>query len=308
MAIDLNTAKILVSARRAGAEFTRTLTLGKQWLWIDLNRKSVRSLFLQYGLLAPDIDIDLTNSDAFFSLLGAQKVDALDASNYEDASIIHDLNDPLPPSLRAQYDLVFDGGTLEHVFNFPVAIRNAMEAVRIGGHLLLHTPTNNYCGHGFYQFSPELFYRVLTQENGFKIERMIAYSIFPGSKWYEVADPAQSRCRVEIRYDPHRVILLVLAKRTHEAEIFKTKPQQSDYVAAWQQPAQQIAAWRPAQSVITSQTFTARLVNSWRSGWLPYALALRWLALFKCHALANSLQNRRVSRKFQPELFRPVDS
>ena len=63
-----------------------------------------------------------------------------------------------------QFDVVYDGGTLEHVFNFPVALRNAMELLRPGGRLFtIHTCANNLCGHGFYQFSRELFYRTLSQ-------------------------------------------------------------------------------------------------------------------------------------------------
>jgi 2-polyprenyl-3-methyl-5-hydroxy-6-metoxy-1,4-benzoquinol methylase len=53
---------------------------------------------------------------------------------------------------------VFDGGTLEHIFDYPTAIKNCMKMVKPGGHLLLTTPANNWFGHGFYQFSPELFY------------------------------------------------------------------------------------------------------------------------------------------------------
>jgi len=78
---------------------------------------------------------------------------------------------------------VIDGGTLEHVFNFPVAIKNAMQMVRAGGRLSLSPPANNYFGHGFYQFSPELFYRVLSAEKRVPLERMIALvddGDFPG--------------------------------------------------------------------------------------------------------------------------------
>jgi hypothetical protein len=297
MGIDSNTAKFLISARATGVEFTRTLTLGKQWLLVD--RESMRSLFQQYGSVPPDLDTALANgAEGFFSILGAQKVDSLDASSYEGASLIHDLNEPLPPLHKGQYDLVFDGGTLEHVFNFPVAIRNAMEAVRIGGHLFLHTPTNNYCGHGFYQFSPELFYRALSDENGFKIERMIAFSKFQGSQWYEVEDPARLKCRVEIRHDAHQVLLLVLAKRTHAREIFKTMPQQSDYVIMWQ---------RHPESESAKQSFMARLVNARRDGRLLHALVLRCLTFTKSPALIDTWTNRRQSKKLQPHLFRPVD-
>jgi hypothetical protein len=231
-------------------------------------------------------------------MIGAQKVDSLDASDFEGATIIHDLNEPMPHCYKDRYDVVFDGGTLEHVFNFPVALRNAMEAVKIGGHLILLTPTNNYCGHGFYQFSPELFYRALSEENGYKVEKMIAFSVFQGAKWYEVADPAKCRCRVEIRHDAHQVALLILAKRTHPAEVFKVKPQQSDYAVLWQ---------REVGKHVEKVSFRSRLVEAWRSGRLPYGLLFRVLGSMKLYGLAEGLGNHRWSRRHQPEFFRRVE-
>ena len=38
-----------------------------------------------------------------------------------------------------------------------------------GGVLYIATPANNHCGHGFYQFSPELFFSLLSPKNGFEI-------------------------------------------------------------------------------------------------------------------------------------------
>jgi hypothetical protein len=134
-----------------------------------------------------------------------------------------------------------DGGTLEHVFHYPTALKNAMEMVKVGGRLFLITPTNNYCGHGFFQFSPELFYRTLLPENGFVVERMIAFQAEPGSQWYEVTDPAALRKRV-IMVTSAPVLLMVRARRTHEAEIFATTPQQSDYAGAWDRSGAEAAA------------------------------------------------------------------
>lgn len=95
--------------------------------------------------------------------LGAGNVSSCDFSGYEKATLIHDLNVPIGPEWHERFDMVIDGGTLEHVFNFPVAIANCMNLVKTGGHLLLFSPSNNMCGHGFYQFSPELFFRVLAK-------------------------------------------------------------------------------------------------------------------------------------------------
>jgi hypothetical protein len=90
----------------------------------------------------------------------------------------------------------------------------------------------------------------------------------------------------EIRHDPHQVCLLVLAKRTREPKIFKTTPQQSDYVAAWQgQP----------DIEIRKQPLLAPFLNAWRDSWLSYALVLRFLKLTQSDALIDAWQNRRYS-------------
>jgi hypothetical protein len=227
----------LVWCRSDGVSFERTLTLGRQGL--DAKGLTLESLFPLYGLSPRTVKVG-PYSDGLFKALGAKDITAVDASDFEGATLVHDMNLPLPRQWYQQFDTVFDGGSLEHIFNFPIAIRNCMEAVKVGGDLILHTPTNNYSGHGFYQFSPELFYRVLSPENGFRIERMIAFEFYPsfpgfiGSQWYEVVvDPKETGGRLNITSDHHRIILLVRARRILEAEIFRTPPQQSDYAAAW---------------------------------------------------------------------------
>lgn len=57
-------------------------------------------------------------------------------------------------ALAGQFDLVIDGGTLEHVFSLPVAVANLMFLARKGGHILSANLANKLCGHGFYQFTP----------------------------------------------------------------------------------------------------------------------------------------------------------
>jgi hypothetical protein len=141
------------------------------------------------------------------------------------------LNTPIAPELRERFDVVYDGGTLEHVFNFPVALQNCMELTRVGGHVFIHTVTNNYCGHGFYQFSPELFFRAFSALNGFAVERMVLHAIGPYGRWYEVSDPEQIRSRVElITFCPMQ--LLIHAKRIAVLDL-ATPPQQSDFVPRW---------------------------------------------------------------------------
>jgi hypothetical protein len=117
------------------------------------------------------------------------------------------------------------------VFNVPAALKNCMQLVKPQGRFVSVTVPNNWCGHGFYQFSPELFYRTLSPDNGFSIVEMYVADL-EGRRVYEVVDPAAARARVQLRTS-EPVLLLVHARRDAVRDVFATTPQQSDYVAEW---------------------------------------------------------------------------
>jgi hypothetical protein len=142
-----------------GINFESTLQVGRQQLYF-----SYEKLGLKRGNFA----------EPFFQYLGAKKVDSLDYSDFEQASIIHDMNLPINEKFKEHFSVVIDGGTLEHVFNYPVAVKNCMEMVKIGGHLILATPGNNWLEHGLYQFSPNLFFSLLREQHGFAETQIFA--------------------------------------------------------------------------------------------------------------------------------------
>lgn len=77
--------------------------------------------------ISPSVQMPHTAwADEFLKALGATQIEYIDNSAYEGATIIQDLGDPVPLNLHNGFDFVFDGGTLEHVFNFPVGIQNCM--------------------------------------------------------------------------------------------------------------------------------------------------------------------------------------
>ncbi len=234
MGLDINAVQFLIAARKRGARFGRTLMLGRQSL--NVFPAAMVAVLERNGLPAEKFKTpgpECAYAEPFFEALGAAQVDSLDHSGFEGAQFVHDLNQPVPSAWKAQFDAVMDGGTLEHVFNFPTGLRNAMELVRQDGRLFFHTCVNNLCGHGFYQFSPELFYRALSAVNGFELERMVIHRVGPYGSWYEVADPDVIRSRVElITFTPMH--LLVQARRAGIREIFAQAPQQSDYTVLWQ--------------------------------------------------------------------------
>lgn len=169
-------------------------------------------------------------AEGLFKTLGAKKVDAIDASIYENASIIHDMNESIPDHYKEKYDVVVDSGTLEHVFNFPQAIKNCMEITAVGGHFIGIYPCNNFFGHGFYQFSSEIFYRVLSQENGFEIKDVVVFVDEPNGAFYSIPDTSEKHHRITLE-NSKPVLLYVVAKRLEKKLILIKNPQQMDYAA-----------------------------------------------------------------------------
>jgi SAM-dependent methyltransferase len=165
-------------------------------------------------------------------LLGALTVDSLDFSDYEQATIVHDINERVADALKERFSCVFDGGTLEHVFDFPRAIRNAMEMVAVGGHFLGVGPVNNLPGHGFYQFSPELYFRIFSEQNGFVLEEVSVCEARRNAPFYRIDDPMKIGRRVQFT-NSKPAYVMVRARRLRRAAIFKTVPQQTYYETAW---------------------------------------------------------------------------
>lgn len=236
MGLDINTTKFLLYSKTQGVSFAKTATIGRLKLLLD--EKSLRKNLINcgYSVRKDEVKRLLNESNGyaepFLKILGANEICSFDASNYEFATNIHDFNLPIDGSLKNRFTVVLDGGTLEHIFNFPLAIKNYMEMIEVGGHFLCIIPANNFLGHGFYQFSPELFFRIFSTMNGFKIVRMIVYEESLRAQFFEVTDPEAIKQRVEI-VNARPTYLLIIANKVESVPIFVTNPQQSDYVEMW---------------------------------------------------------------------------
>jgi SAM-dependent methyltransferase len=260
MGVTILNALALLEARAEGASFERTLTLGRLASFL-----SPRDLARIARALPPESAFakaiargeSPTFMDDLFRAMGAREVETLDVSAFEGATIVHDLNQPLPEALHGRFDAVVDGGTLEHVFNVPVAMKNSMDAVAPGGRFYASLPANNYCGHGFYQFSAVFFYRVFSPQNGFTLEKLLVGRAWAHGRWldgpaFDVTDPNVMRERVNIGGDGG-LLFLVQARKDAAATVFATWPQQSDYSAQWAQGGD-APAMRPAASAVGLMT------------------------------------------------------
>lgn len=118
----------------------------------------------------------------FFLRLGFEGVDALDVSDYEGADIVDDLNDPGVSDRHTQrYDLIYDTGTIEHIFDAPTALRTIVRMLNVGGVVVHASPANGFMDHGFWQLSPDLF-RTFYQTAGFRILTSALYVLSANPK------------------------------------------------------------------------------------------------------------------------------
>ena len=271
MGLDTASVKFICAAKSFGVDFTDTLMIGRQsMLLTSVTLQRVFSL-LNINRNADEFLREHSYGEALFSLMGAKNVSSLDHSSYEDATIIHDLNLPISADLRGRYSVVYDGGTLEHVFNVPQALKNCMEMVRVGGHFLQVNVANNFMGHGFWQFSPDLIFRAFSAANGYQVEAVFLHEVLPGAgwvcrndAWYKVADPEEIQQRVELS-NAFSTYILTIARRVTDKEVFAQLPQQSHYVAAWEQHAKEKIE---SASVPNSRDLDSRVIGprrSWRS-------------------------------------------
>jgi hypothetical protein len=241
MGLDTASLRFLFGARARGARFDETAMLGRQS--IRIGAPALQAIFDEAGVAA-DAAAVVGEAGGYgepiYRLLGARDVSSIDASNYEGATHLHDMNEPIPGALRERFSVVHDGGTLEHVFHFPQAMKNAMEMVSVGGHFIQVTVANNFMGHGLYQFSPELLFAIFSEENGFVVDAMLLHEVVPHGRWVRVLDPSRWARRVEL-VNHRRTFILTLAKKIARRDVFRTTPQQRYYEAIWRRDAQQAA-------------------------------------------------------------------
>jgi hypothetical protein len=206
-------------------DFDQTVTIGRQELHVA--ESSVRDAFALSSEYKNDKYCDRLLRDQF----GADQVDSIDFSEYEDASIVHDMNLPLPEHVERRYDTVIDGGCLEHIFNVPQALLNCSKFCKPGAQILHMLPASNCCGHGFWQFSPELFFSLYSDRNGYSDTEVFLADLSKTSKWFRVKPPAPGE-----RINVHSISEAYVLVRTvlKESNFNHSGVQQSDYAFEWE--------------------------------------------------------------------------
>lgn len=235
MGIDNAAAKMLLLLRNEpGIDFSKTIILGRQHNYVGpFLRRAIQNNF---GLSRKSLPLASEYADEFLEVLGIVKPAILDVSNYEGATILHDLNTPIPTELKHKFCTVIDIGASEHVYNIPQALQNLKDLCATNGHLLIISPANNWLGHGFYQFSPELFFRAFDVPSGFEIRNLFLIKLkLSGDIWYELTDPKSVGRRGTIITKRPCFIALIATKVSSGTT--QAQPQQSDYESAWAAPS-----------------------------------------------------------------------
>lgn len=224
MGIDFHALNFLCYASKA-APFGDVLTIGRQWLYAPLRQIQRRFPHATAAISEKYCEELLTRC------FQAQQVESIDVSAYEQATIIHDLNHVIPDKLVKRFDTIIDCGSSEHIFDIAQVFRNYGAMARPGAQLLHVLPTNNFCGHGFWQISPELFFSLYSPVNGFRDTEVFVARVDSRSRWFRVRRPPGGQ-RVNI---VSKSPLHVLARtfRTDDPLPLVLKPQQSDYVHLW---------------------------------------------------------------------------
>ncbi len=232
MGINTQTALWLAALREQGVDFSSTVTLGRQ-TWSG-DAPTLRSGLIELGISPPREDRLRSPdgwSDHYLRWLGAERLSALDTSDYEGADLLADLNRPLPD--LPEHSVVLDGGTIEHVADVFTAFSGAMSLVAPGGHLLSVNPTNGESGHGFYQFSPSLYWGLYSQANGFQVDSMLIDHNGLIRRWYSVREPQRRADRVGWNRAGVSYLYVVASKSAEPTEV--AAPQQDDYQVQWEQ-------------------------------------------------------------------------
>ena len=117
-----------------------------------------------------DRQSDRAHISDVFRMLGFAGADTVDFSNAESPDILHNLSEPIPDGLRAQYEMVFDIGVVEHVCDIFQALCNCMQMVKPGGTVMHIVPLHGWHNMTYFNFQP-MFFQEVYAANGFEPTR-----------------------------------------------------------------------------------------------------------------------------------------
>ena len=119
--------------------------LGRQTVYLTVEGavKLIRACGVEPQKTSVELDVQTRGAAAlqseyisdrmFFSMLGVEKIVAIDYTNYEGAEVIIDLNVPLPDLHVGSIDFLFGGSVLDNIFDPATYMINVSKLLRTGG-------------------------------------------------------------------------------------------------------------------------------------------------------------------------------
>jgi hypothetical protein len=262
MGFNLSNAKLLHYYQSTyKIDFSQVLTIGNQsyrvplsWINRSLSRNPILARLKYVKSLREFIEILIGNEIS---------IDSIDYSDYQKASIIHDLNVKITPGFNELYTFIYDGGSGEHIFDVKSFISNLKLMLKVDGYIYLSHPTNSNNGHGLYQFSPDFYYSVFCEENGFEIIDISYYNMF-SNKSYNIPNPIDIKHRVTIPTLAPAYIN-VLVRKINNTKLLKVT--QSDYKLIWNK--------KELASIQKSEDGLVTYILRWVYDNSPYFIKLR---------------------------------
>ena len=120
----------------------------------DITYGFVREIFDEVGKPFPEgEEMDsqpIGEVSKFLRVIGYEDDESLDFGNVDGATHIFDLNsEECPKHLVDRFDVMYNNGTLEHIFHIPNCLANVTRMLKIGGYAFHICPVNNQVDHGF---------------------------------------------------------------------------------------------------------------------------------------------------------------
>ena len=263
MGLDLQAIRLLDQYTKS-KKLGNVLTLGRQGL--SLGQSEIQIAAKKYGISSALLESEWCEQ-LLIKHFGANSVNSLDCSNFEEATLVHDLNEPVKSEV--QYDTVLDFGTSEHIYNIKIVYENIKNLCKKDGGIIHLLPANNFCGHGFYQFSPMFFRSIYAESSGFFLRDMYLSKMSKDFNWYQVDLVSQNDRFVFHNTYPTTIMVVVIKGE----KIKSVSVQQPDYKNNWD--------GNISSGVNKSRNTTLRRLKHFmlRNGFLKYYKLLE--ALFK---------------------------
>ena len=237
MGLPLEVSLIIIESTKNSPK-NKVLCLGKQFLGFSVNKlldsKKKYGHTINLDCFSDKNSNKILTQEEFFNSLGFKTVDTLDVDSYEGANIIFDLNnDECPKNLINQYDFIYDGGTLEHVFNIGIALKNLSKFLKKQGVVFHSNPCNGYIDHGFYQISPTLYFDYYLR-NEFEIVSCVISDRSIGLKTLNINQDLYRTYSADFALlNSPKSILNFSAKKSQNKENY-LNPQQGYYLSKWE--------------------------------------------------------------------------